>query len=158
MEQYDIDSNLSNYQLVITEEIKRDLSETAKWGTFIAIVGFIGVGFMVIAAVGMMVFMSTMSSISPDTGSPFGIFGGGILGGFYLILAALYFFPVLYLYKFSSKMKMALNGDDDVALHDAFKNLKSVYKFLGIMTIAFIALYGLFFVIGLLGGMASLVG
>ena len=69
--------------------------ELARWGRFISIVGFIGVGLMVIGALFAGAFIaSTVSSLG--SASPFGSGGGiGITIG-YLLVALLYFFPVYY--------------------------------------------------------------
>jgi uncharacterized oligopeptide transporter (OPT) family protein len=59
----------------------------------------------------------------------------------YLILAALYFFPVYYLYQFSTRMKTALSTKKDDTLADAFEVLKSHYKFIGVLTVIVLSLY-----------------
>ncbi|MBB6609768.1 hypothetical protein H7F15_01845 [Pontibacter sp. Tf4] len=117
------------------------LRNTAKWGKFLAIVGFVGVGFMVLAGI----FAGTMlgAAMSQAGGDGFGSAGGGFFTVFYLIFAALYFFPVLYLYKFSDKMKAALDSKDEDLITESFKNLKSLFKFMGILTIVILGFYGL---------------
>jgi len=73
----------------------------------------------------------------------------------YLIIAVIYFFPIYYLYNFSVKMKKALLSDDQTLLRNAFEDLKSHYKFVGIFTIVILSLYLLMFLIGL-GAAASI--
>ncbi|MCR5863586.1 DUF5362 family protein [Flavobacterium sp. J372] len=48
---------------------------------------------------------------------------------------------MLYLFKFASNTKKALNSNNSDSLTDAFENLKSHYKFLGIVMIIVIASY-----------------
>lgn len=126
------------------------LKEIAKWTKFISIVGFVLVGFMVIAGLSMGSLMSTFASMIPDEAPAAMAFTGGIFGAVYILMALLYAIPVYYLYKFSSKLKTAIQQHNEAALEESLKNLKSHYKFLGIVLIIFIAIYGgLFLIFGL---------
>ena len=50
-----LEENLeSNKSLIIDNEIKGYLSETANWAKFLAILGYIGLGFMGIAVLSML--------------------------------------------------------------------------------------------------------
>ena len=113
------------------------LSETSKWGKFLAIIGFIGCGLLIIIAI----FMgTTIAGLSSQFGGSNGISGGAITF-IYIALAALYFFPCYYLYNFSVKMQAALRSNDQQALQSALANQKSCYKFVGILTIIVMSLY-----------------
>lgn len=124
-------------------EIRGYLLETAKWGKFLAIVGYVGVVFMFVFAIVMMVGFSALGSIS-ETDVPMGWFG--II---YLIMALIYFFPVNYLFRFSDKIRFGLEANDRQAITSGFMNLKSLYKFMGIFTIVILSLYALILVVGL---------
>lgn len=139
-----IDDNFGGSTL--NSEIKSYLAETAKWGYFLSIVGFIGIGFMVLAGLFMGSFMSTLGMGAA------GMINPAIFTVMYLIFAALYFFPVLYLFKFSTKMKVALRSDNEAELTTSFQNLKSLYKFMGILTAIILGLYALIFVFGMISG------
>jgi hypothetical protein len=119
--------------LAITPEIKDYLIETSKWGKFLAIMGYIGIGLMVLLAIFMMIGLSAFptSAMIPT----------GAIGFFYLVLAALYFMPVRYLQKFSEEIRSGITSEDNVDFVSGFRNLKSLFKFLGIMTIVMISLY-----------------
>ena len=105
------------------------LKESAKWSMFLAIMGFIGIGFMVVAALVMGTFMSSLM--------PY----GGFLSGIYILMAVLYFFPIYYLYKYATDMKTSLSENDEEGLATALGYLKSHHKFLGISIIVVISLY-----------------
>ena len=70
-------------------------------------------------------------------GSAFGI----IVTVIYLLIATLYFFPVYYLNKFSSKLKLALRNNDSEILANSFEYLKSHYKYIGIMVLVILSFY-----------------
>ncbi len=138
------------FKLEIEGSSSRFLSETAKWAKFLSIVGFILCGLLVILALFMGTLMGTTFSQ---------IEGAGLLGGgmsifvtlFYLIIAVLYFFPCLYLFRFSNKMKGALIENNQVEMTSAFENLKSCFKFMGIMTIVILSLYALAILFAVMG-------
>lgn len=125
------------------------LRETAKWAKFIAIAGFVFIGLMVIIAFGMGSFMSSFSqaAATPLPGAFFTVM--------YLIIAGVYVFPVLYLYRFATKMQLALKNQDQQFLQDSLSNLKSHYKFIGIFLLVVIGLYAIGIIFALIGGAAA---
>ena len=145
-------------RLVVDEAAKGYLRETAKWGKFLAILGFIGAGFLVLAGLGMVVFGSALTASPELADTPFAGLGG-LFGLLYFVAAAFYIFPSLYLYRFADRAKRAAAADNSPLLTDALGNLKSLYKFMGVLTAVFIGLYVLFFVLAIVGGgLAALAG
>lgn len=144
---------LSEKELYVTGEVRGHLARTAKWGKFLAIVGFIGIGFMVILALGMGALMNTMNGYGGG-GFP-ADFPSGLLTGVYLAMAAIYFFPILYLYKFATKMQFALGKDDQISFNDGMHNLSRLYQFMGIFMAVVLSLYAAIIVFAIIGGIAS---
>jgi len=140
MENDIIDSNLSaDSTNLLTSEAIGLLRTIGKWAKFLAIMGFILIGFMLLAGI----FIGGILSRVPNamaTGMPTGVFTLIYFG-----LGALYFFPVLYLYRFANYIEKALAFNSPQQLTQAFSNLKSHYKFIGIVVIAMIAFYVLMF-------------
>lgn len=135
-------------ELKLTSEAKFYLRETAKWAFFLSIVGFVGIALLVIVAL----FASTIFNSIQEMQSqvyPFNI--GKMITIIYLVLAAIYLFPVYYLMQFANKMKVALVNIDDEDLTASFEMLKSHYKFIGVFTIIILSLYAMLFVVGMLG-------
>ncbi|WP_395063715.1 hypothetical protein [Flavobacterium sp.] len=116
---------------------------------FLAIMGFIGIGLMVIFAI----FMTSVMSMLPQTPGPFGNMKG-FLSVFYIVLSALYFAPIYYLYKYASDMKNALLSSSSDLVGTALGYLKSHHKYLGVSLIIFISLYFLL-IIGMIVFFAS---
>lgn len=131
------------------------LRETRKWAKFLAIMGFLFIGLMVLAGIGMSATLNQLDTAGIDTAMPFPM---GWLGFVYILMAAIYFFPVLYLYRFSDRMKAALDANDTLELNNAFRHLKSHYRFIGIATIIVIVMYiiGILVFVGL--GVSSFAG
>jgi len=147
------DTNSSNSSLIneednnlaIGQRSTSYLNEIGKWTKFLSIIGFCMLGLIVLFSL----FASTIFSQFDNGDMPF---SGGFISVIYLIIGALYFFPIYYLYKFAIKIKEALVQKDNQSLDDAFENLKSHYKFVGIYMIVVLAIYLLF------GGAALFLG
>ncbi|WP_439132181.1 DUF5362 family protein [Polaribacter sp.] len=137
-------------QLTVTSKSKSFLKEISSWCFFFSILGFISILLFVVVAVLMGTVYAPMLDLLTQQQGVSNM--GTYLMVVYLIVAILYFFPVLYLFKFSRKMKAALATKNDDTLADAFENLKSHFKFIGVMTIIFISLYALLFVFSIFAG------
>ena len=141
----------------LTKASKSYLMETAKWSSYFGILGFIGTGLMVIFSLFAGTMFASMSKMNPAFQNAPDFSGSGISVLFtilYLIIALLYFFPSLYLYKSGKALKGGLRIDDVDQIEEGFKNLKSSFKFWGILSIIFISIYILIFLIGILAGAA----
>lgn len=128
--------------LINAEEVKGYLITTAKWGRFLSILGFIGIGLMVLFSLGALTDISSYSDDFSDLGIPFGT---GIFVLFYLLIALLYFLPTWYLYNFSIKIIRGYQNESSADMTEAFAKLKSLFKFVGIMTIIIVSIYILAF-------------
>ena len=115
-------------------EVKSFLSETARWAKFLSIVGFVGLGLFVIMAVVMMAGVAAFASVLGATEA-------GLMGVIYILLAVVYFFPVLYLYRFSVSIKNSLEFGDEAEWNNGFMNLKKTFKFMGVFTIVILSIY-----------------
>ena len=112
----------------ITEPMYLSLRQTKPWVKFISILGFISIGFVVIAgAVNMFAFSKVSSGITPIPIAFMGVFN--------MLFGVLYFFPSLFLYRFSSSIGRLLEGGGPGEMEEALSNQKSFWKFVGILTL-----------------------
>jgi len=130
-------TSAENHTLIITEQIRYSLNETRRWTKFLSIMGFIGIGLIVLLALFIGSILNFVASMSP---TPFQ-FPTFFITFIYLVIALLYFFPVFYLYRFSTKMEIALRDNDETELASSFENLKAMFKYIGIMTIVVMSIY-----------------
>lgn len=144
-------SVFEKFELQLDQTAKEFLKETAKWAYFLSILGFVGIGLMLLVAVFAGSLFASMGSM-PGMGAMGGSFGT-IMGVFYFFIAALYFFPVYYLNKFASNAKKAFKDNDTEALTVSLGYLKSHYKFIGILMLSILVLYAIIFVFGILGAL-----
>ncbi len=144
------ESNL--FDLHIDHESSAYLGETAKWAKFLSILGFIFIGLMVIMAFSIGTIMSMFTSQLPG-GPAVGLaaMSSAFFTFFILAFAVLYFFPCLYLYRFATRMKVAIRNNDQPQLAGSFKSLKSCFRYVGILTIIVLGLDILIFIFGIIG-------
>jgi hypothetical protein len=112
----------------ITKSMLASLRQTKPWVMFLSVLGFVSIGFMSLTGIASM-FM--FSKITP--GNSF--FPGVMTGTFNILFGLLYFFPALYLWKFSSSIGQLLNGGGQKEMEEALSNQKSFWKYVGILSI-----------------------
>jgi uncharacterized membrane protein len=145
------------FGLTIDHISKAHLAEAAKWAKFLAIVGFVVCGLIVLVGVFFGSFLSAMGGNRYGNNYDNDMMSGlsGIIAAMYILIAVLYFFPCLFLYYFSTKMKGALLANDQNILNASFQNLKKMFRYVGILTIIVLSFYALMLIIGILGATAS---
>jgi hypothetical protein len=144
----------SLFSLTIDPATKTHLTETARWARFLAILGMIVLVLIIIVAL-----MST-TVFTRFFGFPTGVEDetNAVLGARRIaivlsvaVICAITFFPLLFLLRFSNAMRRAIAANDQTRLNEAFQNLKVYFRYLGILVIIFLVLYGIIIVIGVMG-------
>ncbi|WP_418263004.1 DUF5362 family protein [Flavobacterium faecale] len=145
---------ISKKNFELSAEAEGFLRETAKWGYFLSILGFVFLGLMLVLALFIGTVFSKLNSfgggMSPMMGS-----GTGMFSVVYLLIALLYFFPIYYLFQFSSKVKNAFKFNDNEQLNASFEYLKSHYKFMGVLALVIISFYMVVFFMTFIVGIIS---
>jgi len=122
------------------------IAATKPWVTFLAILGFVGAGLMVLGGFGVVVAGSMMTR-SSSLGA-----GMGIL---YVVLGGLYFFPSFFLLRFGGAMRQVLEGGGMNALTEAMVRQKSFWRLVGISTLVLMCIYFLAILVGIVVGVMS---
>jgi len=139
------EQNLIEAELIIDSSIIVHLKETAAWGKFLGVIGFIYSGLI---AAGAIVAASMLSNLTSSySGGAGGLLAGGSVGVIYLVLAGVVFFMSMYLFRFAKNIQAALKSNDQEALTDSFNHLKIYFRFAGVITV--VAL--IFTVLGVIG-------
>lgn len=123
-------------QGVLTDTMVSYLKETSPWLRFMGICGYIGSG--MIALVGFVISITWLTR--ENIGSLFEISDfAGALGSFvgviYIITGVILFFPARFTYNFGYRIRNFIKNNAEQELELAFKNNKSLWKFIGINTI-----------------------
>jgi hypothetical protein len=140
--------NILEMDLQIDSTSESYLNETAKWGTFLSILGFIMSGIIAIVALfAGKIYGNAMRGIGNQGLAEMGTVFITIV---YLIFAVVNFFMSFYLFKFSKAMKVALNLHDQESLIDALRNQRNMYRLIGILTAIYFGFILLAFLFGIL--------
>lgn len=125
--------------LVVNEDMRSYLYETAKWARFLSIVGFLMTGLLVMIAFSASAFETALTQ-TPG-GEQMAQLGSTMLMIMMLIFALIYFYPSLMLFKYATSAKTAVLYGDQESLVTAMAKMKSFFKFWGILTLVMISFY-----------------
>lgn len=123
------------------------LLSAAKWGKFLAIVGFIFCALMVVVGL----YLSSLGSVYGS----YAYINPVFIAVFYIVFAIILVFPCLYLLKFSNKMQEAIRTTSQESLDTSLINLKAMFKFYGIITIVVLGIYALAIIFIIIGTVAK---
>ncbi|MBC7887808.1 MAG: hypothetical protein H7Z13_07950 [Ferruginibacter sp.] len=143
------EQNLIETDLVIDSTINIYLKETAAWGKFLGVIGFVYSGVIALAAIFAGSMLAKLTGNYNSAGE--GLLAGGTVAIIYLAIAGTVFFMSMHLFRFSKKIHSALLANDQFDLTAAFKHLKIYFRFSGIIIV--IAL--IFTVLGVIGMMLA---
>jgi len=128
----------------ISEESKIEIGSEAldnlnviwKWTTFLSVLGFILLGLIIVAGFATTLFLTTFKSQQANLGIP-----ESLMIIVFIAIAALYFFPVFFLFRFSRNTRDAIQKHDQKKLVKGFRNLRLFFAYLGIMVILVLSVY-----------------
>jgi len=123
-------------KIEIEQETLNHLNTTRKWAMFLAIVGFIFLGLLIIIGLIAGTFLTAFSTGEKGLGIPDSLMFIPVL-----LLIVLYFFPVLFLFRFSKHTSHAIRTFDKLEFHKAIKNLKAYFAYIGILIIIVLSIY-----------------
>lgn len=127
----------------LNENSKIYLRQTVRWTNFLAILGFIGTGFMILFALIMILGGGAISQYSGQLPIKGMAIGYSLFGVIYLAISILYFYPVFCLYKFGRLMKYGIMSENEVQITEAFRYQRNMYRFMGILVLIVIGIYTL---------------
>ena len=143
------------FELHIDAPSSAYLTETAKWAKFFSILGFIFCGLILCLALFAGSILSVMLNRYGGEEAALSGVGSAFIAFWYILVAVIYFFPCLYLFRFANKMLVALRTNDQEQLANSLKNLKAHYRFIGILTIISLSLFALGLLFTIIGAAAG---
>ncbi|MEI8047841.1 MAG: hypothetical protein WCI92_10725 [Bacteroidota bacterium] len=130
--------------LQFTSESVVYLLKAAKWGKFLAILGFVVTGLCIVSGIGMIFVINRI----PEDMLPLNMsFSPQIVIVFYILFAGIYTIPVFFLNSFSNNAIRAINLSDSAVLTTSIKNLKNLFVFVGVSTIVILSLYTIILIV-----------
>jgi uncharacterized membrane protein SirB2 len=141
-------------QGVLTALMIRYLKEASPWLRFIGVLGYISVGFLVLAGI---IMMATAGISGAAAAGPLGALSG-LAGIIYVPIGALAFFPARFTHRFGSKIRHYLQSGAERDLEEALKNNRSLWKFSGIVAIVYLSFIPVGIIVAVVVALVSLVG
>ena len=138
--------------LMLTESAIFSLSTIRKWAKFISIVTFVMIGIMAMAGFFMGFAFSMLDTMSYNQAMPFPSFFFPV---FYLVMAVIYFFPALYLYRFAQHLGNSLMMGSSEELTTSFHFLSKHYNFIGVLLLISLILMGLMIIVAVIAGIVG---
>jgi len=130
----------SLFSLTIDPTTKAHLLEASRWARFLAIVGMICLALLVVLGLFYAIWISsaidhlqTQMSFPSQGASNRGLAAGSAV--MFVMMALIGFFPLLYMLRFASQMKIALYANDQESLNTSFANLKRYFRYIGVVTL-----------------------
>jgi hypothetical protein len=131
-----METPLETRKIEIEQGTLKHLNTARKWAMFLAIIGFIFLGLIVIIGLIAGTFLTAFSTGEKGIGIPESLMFIPVL-----LIGAIYFFPVLFLFRFSKHTSHAIQTLNSLDLHKAIKNLKAFFAYIGIFFIIILSLY-----------------
>jgi hypothetical protein len=147
MDNFSSAENLNGTKLVFDMNTRDYLLQTSKWGRFVAGVGLLLVGLGLLTLFLTITIFEGLCPLS-DEAPVLGFLGTSSFLIITYIFSMIYFIPFDFLWKFSTRMKIALDEDNQEVMNESFKNLKSLYKFMGIYLVVVLLISVILFVFG----------
>lgn len=133
----------SSMGMVVTAKTKELLGQASPWIRFLAILGFVGLGFLVLVGAALAIWGGV-------AGEEFGVgYLGPVIGGFYVALAVVLYFPTRTLLRMAHRTKKYRESADPAELEQFALNVRSLAKFYGIASIVGLGIGAIGLVVGL---------
>jgi magnesium-transporting ATPase (P-type) len=131
--------NLLSTDLQVDAGIQEHLLQTARWAKFLGIVGFIFSGLLLV--ISLFAFLSVGNQASNEYAYSKSTAVNSLTSLLFLLaITVVWFFASLYIFRFATNMKSAIQNTDQLAFNESFSNLSKNYKFMGIVTIIYLSL------------------
>jgi hypothetical protein len=131
-----MESTNQNIKIELGPETIKHLNTTRKWAMFLAILGYIFIGLLLIIGIIAGTFLSAFKTGNSGAGIP-----ESVIIILFFVMATMYFFPIHFLFRFSKFSAHAFETGSKEELHKAFKNLKSYFIYQGVLIIIGLTIY-----------------
>ncbi|RYD41246.1 MAG: hypothetical protein EOP85_12995 [Verrucomicrobiaceae bacterium] len=146
-----------SHDTAITDGVIRQLAGTKPWVRFLSVMMFVGAGFLVVFALVLLLAGGAMAQAAPS--NPMLAGGMGVvLAVVYGVMALFYIYPALKLWKYASRIGDVIQMPGAAGLEAALAEQRKFWKFIGVIMLIFLILYGLIFVGAIVMGVVGAMG
>jgi hypothetical protein len=134
-----MEENSVSEELMLSETAKAHLKTAGKWVYAISIIGLTIIIFLILRLIYDDMEMSKWDDVPTGGGVGYALIMG--MSVFFYMICVVIFFPLYFLFKFSSSLKMAFENDDSDSLETAFRYLKYHYIAIGVLPLSIISYF-----------------
>lgn len=131
-----MNSNPEINNIEIGQDTLKHLNTLRKWTMFLAVLGFIFFGLIIILGLITGTFFTAFNQSSQSQDLP-----DYLVIVAFIALALIIFFPVYFLFSFSKHTSIAVTTHDRKEMHIAIKHLKRFFIYIGVLLIVVITVY-----------------
>jgi Family of unknown function (DUF5362) len=139
---------------MVTQGVLQQLAGTKPWVRFMAVLMFVGAGFMLLGALFILLAGGAIMA-SGKTGGVGAGMSAGVMSGLAILYAAaalIYIYPALKLWGYANQIASLLVSGSTIDLEGALNQQRAFWKFLGIMVITVFVLYIVAFIVLIIFG------
>jgi hypothetical protein len=140
----------------LTPMAEQYLLAATKWAKFLAIIGFVMSGLMIIMALSIGSLLSLATAMGGAAGAGMAGVPVVLFSIVYIAMGLVYFFIAFYMYNFASKTQRGILRREDYNIEAGFKALKIQLTIMGVMVIIGLSFFALIFVIAIIAAIAGL--
>jgi hypothetical protein len=123
-------------KIEIDQKTLKNINSIRKWTMFLSIIGFIVLGLIIVLGLLAGTFLTVFNTAKTGTG-----FSESILFFLLMLLAIVYFFPGIFLFRFSKHAAIAVHNIDAQEFYKAIRNLRFYFTFVGVLIIFNLMIY-----------------
>ena len=131
-----MNSNPEIKNIEIGQDTLKHLNTLRKWTMFLAVIGFIFFGLIIILGLITGTFLTAFNLSSNTQGIP-----DALVIAAFIAFALMNFFPVYFLFSFSKHTSLAVAKHDRKEMHVAIKFLKRFFIYIGVFIIVVLTVY-----------------
>lgn len=125
----------------VSQGVLAQLAGTKPWVRFMSVLTFVGAGFMLLAALIMLVAGGAIAATAKTGGAALPAGMMSVFAVLYALFAGVYIYPAMKLWKYANRIAGLLSSGAMMDLEGALNEQRLFWKFLGIMVIAMFVLY-----------------
>ncbi len=147
------------FNLEIDENAKSSFLDMARWTKFLAVLGIVVQSIVLCLGIFLSLFLGNFAEAyggpSATAIASMGAAGPIAVVVFFVVIIGVNAYPIYALLKYSTCIKIAVNTDNREQFNRAIRYLKGMFKYIGILAIIMLVIYGLEVIIAILTGMAN---
>lgn len=119
----------------VTDGVLDQLRRTRGWVKFLGILAFIGAGLILLIGLVMISGGGALASMAEDSSTAYSVGYMAGMGLYYIVLAFFYIYPGVKLWKYGKRIDQLMQDRASLTLEAALNEQRSLWKYIGVLSI-----------------------